>query len=52
MSELKTFLNRYVYSLHEIHNPFIANKAFGSVNDHLSWKPFYKASEKNKGEES
>jgi len=46
MLELKTFLNRYVYSHYEIHNPYITNETFDSIDAHLSWKPFYEASEK------
>ena len=49
MSELKTFLNNYVYSKHEIHNPFF-QEASHTIDDHLSLKPFYKAVEKRSQE--
>jgi len=44
MSELKTFLNKYVYAKHEVNNPF-TDEISRTVEDHLSWKPFYEALE-------
>jgi hypothetical protein len=51
MSELKTFLNKYVYANHEIKNPF-TNEIPHTVNDHLSWKPFYEALENKKNKKT
>jgi len=48
MTELKVFLNNNVYSRYRISNPFLDGNIFPSIEDHLSWKPFYDVSEKPK----
>ena len=49
MSDLKTFLNKYVYAKQNISNPF-TNEAPHTIDDHISWKPFYEAVEKKSKE--